>query len=87
MYIGKSTQTLYKRMMGYKNPGPTQSTIINNNARIKKTLSENHSVEIYVFVQPEDYLYRGVKVSLAAGMEDNLINYLNSPWNNIGNSK
>jgi hypothetical protein len=86
MYIGKSTQTLYKRMMGYKNPGPTQSTNIKNNARIHTALSENRSVVIYVFVQKEEYLYRGVNVNLAAGLEDNLIKLLNLPWNNLGNS-
>jgi hypothetical protein len=36
LYIGKSTQTLYPRVNGYKNPGPTQSTNINNHSRIKK---------------------------------------------------
>ena len=34
-YIGKSTQTLSGRMNGYKHPGPTQSTNINNNVRLK----------------------------------------------------
>lgn len=87
MYVGKSTQTLYKRMMGYKNPGPTQSTNINNNARIRKNLSENHPVLVYVFVQSEDYLYRGVNINLAAGLEDNLISLLNPPWNALGNSR
>jgi len=86
MYVGKSTQTLYKRMMGYKNPGPTQSTNINNNARIHKTLSDNRPVKIYVFVQDQDYYYRGVKVNLAAGLEDNLIDLFKSSWNNLGNS-
>ena len=87
MYIGKSTQTLYKRMIGYKNPGPTQSTNINNNARIHKILNDNRSVDIYVFIQVEDYFYRGVKVNLAAGLENNLIGLFNSPWNNLGSSK
>jgi len=76
LYIGKSTQTLYQRMNGYKNPGPTQSTNINNHSRIKENLEQNKRIEIYVFVQNDDLIYRGVKVNLAAGLEDNLITIL-----------
>jgi len=81
-YIGKSNQTLSGRMNGYKQPGPTQSTNINNNARIKDLLLKGISVQILAFVQKEEMLYRGVPINLAAGLEDNLIARVRPPWNN-----
>src|SRR5271157_501420 len=53
-YIGKSNQTLSGRMNGYKHPGPTQSTNINNNARIKDLLHSGIRVQILAFVQKEE---------------------------------
>jgi hypothetical protein len=84
LYIGKSDQTLYQRMNGYKNPGPTQSTNINNHSRMKGNLEQNKRTLIYIFFQKEDLIYRGVNVNLAAGLEDNLITIFKPPWNNLG---
>jgi hypothetical protein len=83
-YIGKSTQTLLGRMNGYKNPGPTQSTNIKNNSRIKELLIKGTPVQILVLVQKEEMLYRGMPIILAAGLEDNLIARLRPPWNERG---
>ena len=81
-YIGKSNQTLAGRMNGYKNPGPTQSTNINNNTRIIELLHKGIAVQILAFVQKEEMLYRGVPINRAAGLEDNLIARIRPPWNN-----
>jgi hypothetical protein len=81
-YIGKSNQTLLGRMNGYKNPGPTQSTNINNNARIKELLHANITVKILVFVPKEAVIYREVPVNIAAGVEEILITKIRPPWNN-----
>ncbi len=43
LYIGKTTNGLYARMNGYKNPGPTQQT----NRRIKPKIMAAESLDIY----------------------------------------
>ena len=80
-YIGKSVQTLSGRMKGYKNPGPTQSTNIDKNARIKDLLSKGIKVEILVLVQKEEGLYREMPINLAAGLEDNMLSRIKPAWN------
>jgi hypothetical protein len=80
-YIGKSTMTLYRRMNGYRNPGPTQTTNIKNNARISEHLQEGKSVQIFTLLQKEVILYKGFSVNIAAGLEDNLLVYIRPPWN------
>lgn len=81
MYIGKTIQSLKSRMAGYRTPGPTQSTNIKNNKNIRDCLARGKSVEI--FVLPDNGLlnYGGFDVSLAAGLEDNVIRQLLPPWN------
>jgi hypothetical protein len=81
-YIGKSSQTLRGRMNGYKQPDPTQSTNINNNARIKDLLLKGIPVQILAFVQKDEMLCRGLPINLAAGLEDILIARIRPPWNN-----
>jgi len=82
-YIGKTTQPLKKRMYGYKNPGPTQSTNIRNNANIKSLLSEGKQVDI--FALPDNGLlhYGAFHLNLAAGLEDNLIAKIQPEWNSV----
>jgi hypothetical protein len=80
-YIGKSNQTLSRRMSGYKQPGPTQNTNIRINASMKDLLDKNISVQILAFIEKEKILYREVPINLAAGLEDNLIARVRPPWN------
>ncbi len=80
-YIGKSTQTLSWRMNGYRNPGPTQITNLNNHARIKDILQAGISVQIFTLVSKENVLYHNFPINIAAGLEDNLIARINPPWN------
>jgi hypothetical protein len=81
-YIGKSNLTLYARMNGYKNPGPTQSTNIDKKARIVDSLRNGISVQILAFLQKERMFYRGAPINLAAGLEDGLLTRIRPPWNN-----
>lgn len=83
-YIGKTTQTLYKRMNGFKNPGPTQSTNIRNHHRIVDLLERGIRVGILVFVQKQPFTYEGIRVNLAAGLEDGLIEHVGPEWNQLG---
>jgi hypothetical protein len=80
-YIGKTTRTLRARMSGYRNPGPTQSTNIRNNERIRSALSQGKRVEIYAFRDTGLLKLGGFHLNLAAGLEDSLVRELSPPWN------
>lgn len=81
LYIGKTTQTLWQRMNGYCNPGPSQRTNIRNHHLITGTLQRGVGVKILALVPTERMSYQGFQVDIAAGIEDNLIAYFKPPWN------
>ena len=84
LYIGKTGRTLRQRLYGYKNPGHSQQTNIKNHDRIKKSITNGSRIDIYVLKQKEDIEYKGIKLNLAAGLEDNLIRRLRPLWNQTG---
>ncbi|MBT3323124.1 MAG: GIY-YIG nuclease family protein [Anaerolineae bacterium] len=85
VYIGKTVQKLSQRLYGYINPGPSQSTNIKNNEKIKTMLRQEKEINIFVFApQENEIIYRGIPVNLAAGLEDNLITLLKPLWNDTG---
>lgn len=87
LYIGKTIKTLTDRMKGYRKPGKTQNTNIRLNAILKSKLEDEHKVYIYTLINKEDIMFKGIKINLSAGLEDNLIKMFN-PKNNLhGNSK
>ncbi len=45
-YVGKTTRTLAARMAGYKRPGKTQTTNINNHRRIRELLAGARNVSL-----------------------------------------
>jgi hypothetical protein len=84
MYIGKTTQSLKARMYGYANPGPTQSTNIKGNAKIRELLLAGKTVEVYALPDNGLLRYGGFHVNLAAGLEDSIVRDLRPPWNRLG---
>lgn len=84
LYIGKTVRTLQQRLYGYKNPGPSQRTNIKNHDRIKESIADRSKIDIYVFTPKDDVEYKGIKLTLAAGLEDNLIRKLRPSWNQAG---
>jgi hypothetical protein len=84
LYVGKTVGSLKKRMYGYQNPGPTQSTNIKGNRNISALLADGNKVEI--FALPDNgLLHFGVfHINLAAGLEDSIVRTLNPRWNQIG---
>lgn len=86
-YIGKTTGTLSNRMKGYQKPGSTQRTNIRENDKIKTLLGHGLPLEIYIL--PDDGLLKfgDFKLSVAAGLEDTLINEFNPEWNITGRRK
>jgi len=83
-YIGKSTNTLSKRIYQYMKPGPSQKTNIKNNKNIKELLMEGQEVQIWAFPNQEKLYYREFPINIAAGLEDNLIAVVKPDWNDTG---
>lgn len=85
MYIGKTTQSLIKRMQGYRSPASNVerggSTNIKNNRNIIDALTTGANVHIYVLHNMPVQHHGEFSVNLAAGLEDGLISSLAPPWN------
>lgn len=84
MYVGKTVQTLKRRMYGYENPVATQSTNIKGNKLILESLSAMQPVEIHALPDNGLLFYGGFHVNLAAGLEDSLVRTLKPAWNKAG---
>lgn len=80
-YIGKTTQPLKARMLGYQRPAATQATNVRNNGNIHDLLRQGKAVDI--FALPDNGLlhYGKFHVNLAAGLEDSLIATVRPEWN------
>ncbi len=83
-YIGKTTMELSKRMYGYQNPGPSQSTNIRVNFKIKELLENEKHVDIFILTDNGLLKFGDFKINLAAGLEDTLIFEINPGWNFSG---
>ena len=87
LYVGKTTQSLKKRMYGYQNPGQTQTTNIKGNKNINLLLLKHKQVDIYA-LPDNGLLHFGVfHINLAAGLEDSIVKMLNPIWNKTGIAK
>ena len=86
-YIGKTTMELLKRMYGYQNPGPTQTTNIRVNAEIKELLKNKNPIDIFILADIGLFKYGDFKINLAAGLEDTLIYEINPDWNYSGKNR
>ena len=86
-YVGKTVQTLAKRLYGYKNPGPTQSTNIKNHAHLKKLLELGAAVDILALPDNGLLHYGPFHLNLAAGLEDSIISVLQPDWNGVPKKK
>ena len=81
MYVGKTIQMLLVRMSGYKTPGKTQTTNINNKRRILEILARGSAVEIMALPDNGLLHYGKFHLNLAAALEDDIIRKLDPPWN------
>lgn len=80
-YVGKTTRALAVRMAGYKTPGRTQTTNINNHQRIKQLLAEGVAVEIFALPDSGLLHYGQFHLNLAAALEDDIIRVIDPEWN------
>jgi len=84
LYVGKTIQSLTKRMYGYQNPSPTQSTNIKGKKNISDLLVDSKQVDIYALAD-NGLLHFGIfHINLAAGLEDSIVKELNPIWNKTG---
>jgi hypothetical protein len=83
-YIGKTVQSLRKRMYGYRKPAATQSTNIRNNNHIKSALQSGSVVELYVLPDHGLLHFGEFHLNLAAGLEDSIVSLLSPEWNSVG---
>lgn len=80
-YIGKTTQTLQRRMFGYQRPNESQRTNWRNHKAIVELLKSGSSVEILALADTGLLRYGAFHLNLAAALEDSIISVLNPPWN------
>ncbi len=86
-YIGKTTMPLMKRMYGYQNPGPSQTTNTKVNSKIKELIGKEQPIDIFILVDNGLLRYGDFRINLAAGLEDTLIYQINPTWNFSGKNK
>lgn len=81
MYVGKTVQTLVKRMSGYRRPGSSQTTNIKNHKRIRKLIDAGAAIEILALPDSGLMHYGMFHMNLAAALEDDIIRKLDPKWN------
>ena len=90
MYIGKTTGQLARRMHGYQKPMDSQRTNTRVNREMKRLLKPNKTVDILILAENGMLRYGtqklSIALSLAAGLETNLIREMNPKWNMSGNN-
>lgn len=86
VYVGKTALSLRERMQRYKTPAKNSdnggSTNIKNNSNILVALRNGQEVKIFMLKIPGQHRHGEFLVSIAAGLETNLITELAPPWNN-----
>jgi hypothetical protein len=80
-YVGKTTQSLQRRMFGYQKPNKDQRTNWRNRLAIVELLKADHKVEILALADIGLLRYGAFHLNLAGGLEDSIINILKPEWN------
>ncbi|XHE14609.1 GIY-YIG nuclease family protein [Agrobacterium deltaense] len=83
LYIGKTTQSLRKRLVGYCTPGQSQGTNKRCHRKIKTCLDAGDDIAILIFTPIDQLQYAHFTINLAAGLEDSLILRFDPPWNGV----
>lgn len=76
LYIGKTARSLEKRFIGYRDPGNTQATNRKCHDEIRKLIRTGKIVRILVLPDQTHLHWGEFRISLAAGMEDSLVERL-----------
>jgi hypothetical protein len=81
MYVGKTTQSLQRRMFGYQKPNVDQRTNWRNRIAIVELLKRGQQVDILALADTGLLRYGSFHLNLAAGLEDSIIQTLKPEWN------
>lgn len=81
LYVGKTTQTLRRRMLGYFKPNNSQRTNQRNHLAIIDLLNQEKPVEILALADSGLHRYGAFHLNLAAGLEDSIIEIMRPAWN------
>jgi len=81
VFIRKSVESLAKHLNAYTRSNSGQSVAGKVRALILNALREGQAVEIWAFVDGDPCYYRGIRVSVPAGIEDTLISRVRPTWN------
>jgi hypothetical protein len=81
LYIGKTARGLEKRFAGYRAPGSTQATNRKCHDEIRRYLDSGKTVRIMVMPDRTRLHWGQFRISLAAGLEDSLVEKLRPQLN------
>lgn len=81
LYIGKTTRSLKRRMIGYCKPGKTQATNLRCSEKIRVAIANGEEIIILAFAPTNQLQFVGFEINLAAGLEDALIRQFSPAWN------
>ena len=84
LYVGKTSQTLKKRLYSYGRPGLSQKTNMRINANLKIALSEGRKIDMYGYKDVRPFKVGIFGLNLAAALEDSIIKTLSPVWNTRG---
>jgi len=80
-YVGKTSQTLKKRLYFYGKPGSRQKTNLRLNAILIELLKNEQVIKIYGFSDSSSRMVGNFKINLPAAIEDDIIQKLQPEWN------
>ena len=81
LYVGKTARSLEKRFIGYRDPGNTQATNRKCHDEIRRRLKTGGIVRIMVLPDQTRLHWGQFRISLAAGLEDAIVEKLMPPLN------
>lgn len=81
LYVGKTSGALAKRLTAYLAPHATQRTNVRNHASLRQLLGTGSPVDIYGWIDSGLRRVGDFQLSMAAGLEDDIIKVLAPPWN------
>jgi len=81
LYVGKTTQSLARRLQQYCAPDSSQRTNCRNRDAICDAIARGLTVAVYALPDSGLMHYGEFRLSVAAGLEDSIIEKLRPSWN------
>lgn len=81
LYVGKTAQTLKKRLYFYGKPASSQSTNIRLNALLKSRIKQGETITIFGYLHPQSVRIGRFELDYPAALENGIIRELKPIWN------